>query len=442
MKMRDRRAEDPLTSRMLHLRLGPAENGGGPRVMFREIHSGEGAERVVEPAEAYATLAQHQERLILLETGQPEGAWLMLGGVLGRVPATNPDDPSIPEKAEELATNWRRSTFARSRRMQLPTSLIGYTQTLVSAETPEAVWQALCDATVKVFGGHRAMLLRQDEQRRCYRLVSHSSAQGAIQIPIVVPVHPIFAEPGILMATDPRIEGSLDPMKPLFRELSPECLYHMPVGEEYVLLITERRAPRRVLFEEWQLLRLLTAQAEGALRRIELFEEVRSLSLTDDLTGLANRRHMKLVLGHAIAAARRGAPLSVLLLDIDGFRAVNDRQGHLAGDEVLCRLAKCLQTQARGSDLVVRFGGDEFVVLLPRGDRAGAEAFMRRVEGALEPGLSITWGVAEYDARRVNTPEQLLQLADLELYAAKCAKQRTREIPQPLPNGPRQRAHL
>lgn len=423
--MRERRAEDPITGRMLHLRASVKVDGTAPGITFREIHTAGGEERLVDATEAYATLAESQERLILLETGHAEDVWLMLGGVLGRVPAGGGDDPALTEKAAQVAARWRRANLARWRRLELPTSLIGYTQALVAADTPEGVSNALSQAAVRIFGGHRAVVLRRDEDGKGFHVLSSSGSEPLVDAPPVAD-HPIFAEPGILLRGDPRLsdEGSLAGLKPLFEALAPETLYHIPSGDQYVLMVSERRADRRVAVEEWQILRLLTAQAEGALRRIALYETVHNLSLTDELTGLANRRHMKLVLSHAISAAKRGVPLTLIIVDVDDFKQINDQHGHLAGDRVLRRLAQCLQTQGRGSDLVVRFGGDEFIVILPGGDRQGAESFVRRVRARLDPGVSVTFGIAEYDSTSTATMEELLEAADRQLYSAKRGRQR------------------
>lgn len=429
--MSHRRADDPLTSQMLHLRVGVPEEGSAPRVTFREIHAGNGAGRSLDAVEAYAALADHQDRLILVETGQTQDVWLMLGSVVGRIPDITGDDPRLAEKAEREAIIWRRTNLARWKRLELPTNLIGFTQALVSADSPDSVCTALGEATVRIFGAHRAVVLRREDDGRSFRLVTCSGSEPMVDTG-PVPDHPLFAEPGILLPTDPRLDASasLAGLRPLFDSLNPEALYHSPVGEQHLLMISERRAGRRVAMEEWQILRLLTAQAEGALRRIALFEAVHNLSLTDELTGLANRRHMKLVLSHALAAARRGVPLTLVLIDVDDFKQINDREGHLAGDRVLRRLAQCLQTQGRGSDLVVRFGGDEFVVVLPGGDLHGAESFMRRVRARLDAGITVSFGIAEYDPATTSTVEQLIEAADTQLYASKRTRGVLHDPPQ------------
>jgi diguanylate cyclase (GGDEF)-like protein len=148
---------------------------------------------------------------------------------------------------------------------------------------------------------------------------------------------------------------------------------------------------------------------------VNLFEQVRDLSLTDPLTGLANRRQLAVVMERSLAAARRGKPLAVVMIDLDGFKRINDELGHPVADRMLCTVAAALQEEARGADLVVRYGGDEFLVVLPGGSRAGANALLERVSRRLAGEVAFTAGVAEFDAAE-DSLEQLIQAADRDLY--------------------------
>ncbi len=114
----------------------------------------------------------------------------------------------------------------------------------------------------------------------------------------------------------------------------------------------------------------------------------------DSLTGLPNQLGLREALQRMWREAERyDAPLALAAADVDGFKAWNERYGHLAGDRALKRIARMLRRECRSSDLVARWGGDEFVILLPRTDRAGAEALARRLrERCPPPGISI--GVA------------------------------------------------
>ncbi len=151
-----------------------------------------------------------------------------------------------------------------------------------------------------------------------------------------------------------------------------------------------------------------------------LAEQAVRLADIDGLTGCLNHRAFHARLVEEAARAASGHPLSVLVLDVDFFKAINDAYGHLAGDEVLARLGSVLRENFRAQDVVGRIGGDEFAVLLPDADNGTAEALERRLlkefaDGALPHGGRVTIGSASTavatDARR------LLGSADAQLYS-------------------------
>jgi len=155
-------------------------------------------------------------------------------------------------------------------------------------------------------------------------------------------------------------------------------------------------------------------------------ERAARLALTDDLTGLPNRRYMRLFLETEFAAAQRGRVLTVALFDLDRFKQYNDRYGHLAGDEALRAVAGVLRMHTRRMNLSARYGGEEFVSILSAADVKGALTFVERVRKSLaeveiEGGpLSVSVGVAMYDPG-MQSVEDLLAAADHALYQAKRA---------------------
>ena len=157
--------------------------------------------------------------------------------------------------------------------------------------------------------------------------------------------------------------------------------------------------------------------------------EVRALALHDGLTGAHNRHHLLEFLEREVARCRRhGRPLSVLLLDVDHFKRVNDERGHLAGDEVLRGLARLVAPLARREDCFARYGGEEFVLVLPEtaleGARLLAERIRRRVEeeelrhDGRPLRVTVSGGVAELSPG-MEGPAALLAAADALLYRAK-----------------------
>lgn len=173
----------------------------------------------------------------------------------------------------------------------------------------------------------------------------------------------------------------------------------------------------------------LAAHAVVALENARLHGMVERQALVDGLTGLANRRAASdAVHAEAARAERLETPLSLVLADIDGFKDVNDVHGHAVGDEVLRAFAEVLRETLRESDVAGRWGGEEFLLLLPGADEEGAVQLAERVRLGLAarripsvPGLGVTasFGVAEY-AGETNT-EQLVAAADSALYRAKRA---------------------
>jgi len=182
-----------------------------------------------------------------------------------------------------------------------------------------------------------------------------------------------------------------------------------------------------------ELVQAISRQAAQTLARIRLQEELAHLALHDQLTGLPNRallrEHIESVLA---ASARTGRPLTMMFLDLDGFKPVNDRLGHTTGDEVLREVARRLRAVVRESDIIGRFGGDEFIVLCPDTDHDDAATIAERLRGAIEEpmswlprGFAVSTSVGVVVQRPVPdlrlTTDELLELADGEMYRAKNA---------------------
>lgn len=159
-----------------------------------------------------------------------------------------------------------------------------------------------------------------------------------------------------------------------------------------------------------------------AIENARLYEETKLLSLHDPLTGLANRRLMQVVLNSGYAKARRyGSPLSAIMLDIDYFKKYNDTFGHVAGDSLLVDIAKIILDEVRAVDLVVRYGGEEFLILLPETDSTKACEVAERIRKtvAAEKAITVSLGVSTFKPGMHR--EELIQKADDALYKAKQA---------------------
>ena len=173
----------------------------------------------------------------------------------------------------------------------------------------------------------------------------------------------------------------------------------------------------------------LAAQASAALGNAELHASTQALSLTDALTGLANRRHLQVHLEREIAAARRGRKLALVLFDLDSFKDYNDTLGHVVGDQILRAFAEVLAHENRAMNMVARYGGDEFVSVLSDEDQQGAYAYLARIEEGVKAhrllsshGVSLSSGVAQFTADETASVDELIQAADRSMYENKAAK--------------------
>jgi diguanylate cyclase (GGDEF)-like protein len=172
------------------------------------------------------------------------------------------------------------------------------------------------------------------------------------------------------------------------------------------------------------------ARLDSAYKELEAANaRLKEASFKDEVTGLYNRRFFSLRLEEEISRFRRfNHPVSLVLLDLDGFKAVNDDMGHPVGDMTLRDVAQLLMRHSRGINVVARYGGDEFVVLLVETSKAGARLYADRIRQivsahAFPHGKPITasFGVASLPDDEASTSEELIKLADEALYVAKRA---------------------
>jgi diguanylate cyclase (GGDEF)-like protein len=191
-----------------------------------------------------------------------------------------------------------------------------------------------------------------------------------------------------------------------------------------------RSAPHSFPEETVDALEAVAQRAGPALANANRFVEAIRLAELDSLTGLHNQRVFHDLLGREVARSRRyGRRLSLVVLDLDDFKRINDRIGHLAGDTVLAEVAARMRNVVRSTDIACRVGGDEFAVIMPESTRGDADHLAARIERAVgsEPiaksgTLKISAGVAELSSE--DTSSDLFNRADEDLYRAKAAAKR------------------
>ncbi|MBW2135705.1 MAG: GGDEF domain-containing protein [Deltaproteobacteria bacterium] len=180
--------------------------------------------------------------------------------------------------------------------------------------------------------------------------------------------------------------------------------------------------------EEIEIFQIFVFQTATALKNLALFEQIKSLAIRDSLTGLFNPRYFWEVLGKEVKRCRRyGCRLSLLFLDLDNFKVINDQHGHPVGDKILQELSNLLKSFVRCTDLICRYGGEEFVILLIQTPKRKAAFLAERLRQTitqapfkikdLEIPLTVSIGVADLTEKM--DPEELVQNADSAMYRAK-----------------------
>ncbi|MDH4099324.1 MAG: diguanylate cyclase, partial [Nitrospirota bacterium] len=182
--------------------------------------------------------------------------------------------------------------------------------------------------------------------------------------------------------------------------------------------------------EDHEILDIISNQAFVVIENARLYREISRLSVTDGLTGIFNRRYlMEALEKEFIRAKRHNEPISQIMVDIDHFKKVNDTYGHQMGDLVLKETARLLKDALRKSDIIGRYGGEEFCIILPETPLKGAEQVAEHLRTAIETHLfeygdvslhaTASLGVSSFPENGVSTVDELSRLADEALYRAK-----------------------
>lgn len=188
--------------------------------------------------------------------------------------------------------------------------------------------------------------------------------------------------------------------------------------------------PNNYTDQHLRLMEAIAPHAAAAVSNAIIYAETQEDAYTDPLTGLPNIRYFNMFIAGELKRAKRvGSPLALLMMDLDGFKSVNDRYGHKNGDALLVEVGRVLRAQLRKSDICLRYGGDEFVAILPGVDKALADHTARRIQMAFEGrgliniegedvGVGISVGVATFPVDGIDA-DTLLVAADRDMYLNK-----------------------
>ncbi len=281
----------------------------------------------------------------------------------------------------------------------------------------------ICEALRQLAGADHAVLFEPDRSRRELRV---TSADG-VEIPLDASLPAADASgPGRALSTgsaqfvaDPTTEPTA--ARDLMRALGARSALWQPIRRgrslRGILMLAYESKVEPPAKRTARLLESVAAEAAVAIDRGVAFGRLASLAATDGLTELPNRRAWEDGLAREMArAAREGTPLSVAMLDLDNFKALNDREGHAVGDRTLRSIADLWRPMLRAADLLGRYGGDEFGLILPR---CGPEAASRLIERLRIPEIATDFscGLVLWDGGEER--DQLVARADQALYRAK-----------------------
>lgn len=290
--------------------------------------------------------------------------------------------------------------------------------------SPETAAPAICDAAVEVTGASGAALWQPNPDGTAL-VATAATEQGLVGTKLLV-----LGEPSGIAKAYVSGEAVFIGDAETAQNVRHDLTRRFGIRSGLIQPIVRQRKPVGVLSLYWrdplpelkpelaELAQLVAGEAGLAIERTELFSALNEAALTDDLTGLPNRRHWDEHLGAEIARAKRESwPLIVAMLDLDHFKAYNDRHGHLAGDRMLKQAAARWRSRLRASDFLARYGGEEFALALPDCDLEDATALVDKLRSSIPGEVRCSAGIARWEPG--DDGVGLVDRADRALYSAK-----------------------
>ncbi len=344
----------------------------------------------------------------------------------------------LPRLADQLGTVQELVDVRRryGRHMRQGQALLDAVQRLQGHSTGEGLARAFCDTALDVSGARAASLVRWSSEADAGELVFATDAAG-LRAPASIDSASIVAEScragKLQVLEDSRTAFLARGLYGVPRSIQePGSVAIVPLVKDartLGALVLEAEEAKALTLEESRPLTVLAAIVASSLELVWQFAEVDKRARTDQLTGLWNRHHFGEQLQRTLNEADRyGTQVSLVLVDIDHFKRVNDTWGHEAGDAVLRQVARILQDGVRSVDICVRYGGEEIALLLAQTDSEHAVEVAERLRaricaqplrhGGAEIPVTASFGVATYP-ETVKVRDQLFPASDKALYIAK-----------------------
>ncbi len=315
--------------------------------------------------------------------------------------------------------------------------LLDISHMLSNSETPDEIFEAIVSGVMRITGMPAGSLSVYNTHKEQLFLVATKGLSSEFYKNAVYRVRTGGLTEHILANKDPILVPDLSEVplfnNPVILKEGIRSLIAIPLISEkgpIGILYSDDFEPRNFPPTLTDSLKMLATQAVIAIQKQQALEKIKDLSIRDPLTGLYNRRYLNKVLTSEISRALRlNRPLSLAMFDIDNFKQVNDQYGHVMGDHVLQGLSECFESVLRPYDILSRYGGEEFVILMSETGAEEASATSERLRGAaadlslLPDGKKMTCSFGVCTLRDIKktpiTPKAFIECADKALYQAK-----------------------